>query len=129
MPSHTLQTVPLLDETVVHAMAADLGTDTCQQLVQLFITELQQLQQDITVAMTNKSLPDILSAVHILKNSAALYGAQRLALLANTIHSDTTAAPALIYQNTANLVDILCQTLALYQSSLSAQGAEGDDDE
>lgn len=109
-------TIPLLNERVIQAMSDDVGADICQQLSLLFIEELKQLLQKISLATEQQQLPDIIDAVHILKNSAALYGASKLAFLATAIHDDTLQTPPQLLHRTGELVDIAQQTLLLYKA-------------
>ena len=116
MTSDQLLTLPLLDEIVIQTMSNDVGADTCQQLSLLFIRELEQLLQKISLAIEQQQVSDLIDAVHILKNSAALYGAARLASIAYEIHEDTSHTPAQLLQRSGVLVDIARQTLLLYQA-------------
>lgn len=110
-----LLTIPLLDEGTIQAMSDDVGSDICWQLTHVFIRELQQLLQKIRIATEQQQTLDIIDAVHILKNSAALYGASRLAFISNELHEAPLLTPTQRLQLTDNLIEIGHQTLLLYQ--------------
>ncbi|WP_445428905.1 Hpt domain-containing protein [Alishewanella sp. HL-SH05] len=116
MTSDQLLILPLLDESVIQTMSNDVGADTCQQLSLLFIHELEQLLQKISLAIEQQQVSDVIDAVHILKNSAALYGAARLAWIASEIHEDTSNTTTELVQRSDDLVNIAQQTLFRYQA-------------
>lgn len=115
----------LIDDMVVSTMMDDLGIEVCQQLLQLFIVELEQMQQSLKQSVAEENIPQIISAVHILKNSAALYGANKLAVLSEELHSNVTLAPKDALQHTKTLISIAEQTRQEYQTQFTTQPKEG----
>lgn len=84
-------TPQLLDSSVTdHAVLAqleqDVGIETLAKLIHLFISELNIMKTRLNDAITQSNIDEIQDVVHVLKNSAALYGAMPLAALARQLH-------------------------------------------
>lgn len=115
----------LIDDKAIQTISDDLGVEVCSQLLQLFMTELQQLLDEIRLAIEQQNATAILRAVHILKNSAALYGANTLAFIASEIHNDPTLSPPLFFLCSRDLINIAEQTLQQYQARFIADDSKG----
>ncbi len=124
----SLQSLPqaemkYVDSAVLTSMSEELGADVCQQLLSLFVTELIDLSAQLALALAEKNLTAIGDITHILKNSAALYGANALAVSARELNDNLQQAPAQIIQ-AANLVqDLVGATLTAYQQLIDSAAA------
>lgn len=74
------------DKAVLAQLEQDIGTETLIKLIQLFIHELTTMNSRLTGAIAQSNIDEIHEVVHVLKNSAALYGAIPLATLAQQLH-------------------------------------------
>lgn len=80
-----------IDNTItqVHVLAQleqDVGSLTLVRLVNLFINELEEMRVRLKNAIDEQDEDNIKDIMHVLKNSAALYGALTLAALASQLH-------------------------------------------
>lgn len=80
----------VIDHSVVMQLEKDVGVATLARLMQLFITELTNLNERLSDAITKSNIDEIQGVVHILKNSAAQFGAMPLAILAKELHDSTS---------------------------------------
>jgi CheY-like chemotaxis protein len=78
-----------IDTDVVAQLYADLGDEVGQKLIGMFVTELLQMQARISNALEDNNVDEYLAVAHILKNSAALYGAKKLASFARDLNENT----------------------------------------
>jgi two-component system, phosphorelay protein LuxU len=74
------------DHSVLMQLEQDVGMETLNQLIHLFVSELATLDQRLCDAIAQANTKEIQEVVHILKNSAALFGAMPLATLAEQLH-------------------------------------------
>ncbi len=72
--------------SVLDQLYADLGTASASRLLGLFVDELNQMCERLAAARDSGNEAELLAVAHILKNSAALYGAQALADLAQQVN-------------------------------------------
>jgi two-component system, phosphorelay protein LuxU len=82
------------DHRVLVQLAHDVGMETLETLIQLFIGELATLNARLSEAITQSDINEIQQVVHILKNSAALFGAMPLAMLAEQLHGTQSLSEA-----------------------------------
>ena len=80
-----------IDNTITQAhvlaqLEQDVGSLTLVRLVNLFITELEEMRLRLKQAIDEQDEDNIKDIMHVLKNSAALYGALTLAALASQLH-------------------------------------------
>ncbi|MEP4890973.1 MAG: Hpt domain-containing protein [Aliiglaciecola sp.] len=107
--------VGLIDQSVIEQMAADLGNETCGTLINLFIDEMTTLNNKLKVAfdpIDDKTIGDI---THIVKNSAALYGAMSLAEKANEINHKITILNQPITTSDHFILTLMENTLLQYK--------------
>ncbi|AZN32166.1 Hpt domain-containing protein [Pseudoalteromonas sp. Xi13] len=71
---------------VLAQLEQDVGSLTLVRLVNLFINELEEMLTRLDAAIEEKNVDKIKEIMHVLKNSAALYGAMTLAALASQLH-------------------------------------------
>jgi len=81
-----------IDPQVASALQADLGSASVR-LYGLFADELDSLLVRLETSVNNKDRAELLAVTHILKNSAALYGALALADLARDINESDADEP------------------------------------
>lgn len=106
----------LMDESVIHQMIADLDEKTCHKLIGLFIDEITTSLKDLEIAFSSMNLKKIEEITHILKNSAALYGAMSVASMASEINDRLCSAPGRLTDADTQLLDVIKQTLKLYSN-------------
>ncbi|WP_372761987.1 Hpt domain-containing protein [Pseudoalteromonas sp.] len=82
------------DQRVLVQLAQDVGMETLETLIQLFIGELATLSARLSDAITHSNTKEIQQVVHVLKNSAALFGAMPLAILAEQLHGTQSLSEA-----------------------------------
>ena len=80
-----------IDNTITQAhvlaqLEQDVGSLTLVRLVNLFINELEEMRVRLKNAIDEQDEDNIKDIMHVLKNSAALYGALSLAALASQLH-------------------------------------------
>ncbi|MDC9496078.1 MULTISPECIES: Hpt domain-containing protein [unclassified Pseudoalteromonas] len=80
-----------IDNTITQAhvlaqLEQDVGSLTLVRLVNLFINELEEMRVRLKNAVDEQDEDNIKDIMHVLKNSAALYGALTLAALASQLH-------------------------------------------
>ncbi|WP_338363821.1 Hpt domain-containing protein [uncultured Pseudoalteromonas sp.] len=80
-----------IDKTItqIHVLTQleqDVGSVTLSRLVNLFIDELEEMKGRLENAIVEQDEENIKEIMHVLKNSAALYGALTLAALASQLH-------------------------------------------
>ncbi len=78
-----------IDSSVVSQLFADLGDEVGTRLIGMFVEELVQMSVRISQALKNDDTEEYLAVAHILKNSAALYGANELASFARQLNENT----------------------------------------
>lgn len=71
---------------VLARLEQDVGSLTLVRLVNLFINELEEMLTRLDAAIEEQNVDKIKEIMHVLKNSAALYGAMTLAALASQLH-------------------------------------------
>ena len=71
---------------VLIQLEKDVGISVLARLVNLFIDELVTMANQLDTAISNADIIKIREIMHVLKNSAALYGAAPLAALATQLH-------------------------------------------
>lgn len=76
----------MLDYSVLVNLAQEVGMETLETLMQLFIAELTTLNERLTDAINQSDINEIQAVLHILKNSAGLFGAVPLATLVEQLH-------------------------------------------
>ena len=106
----------LIDESVIQQMIADLGQTTCHTLIGLFIDELTTSLSDLENAFSTMNQSRIEEVTHILKNSAALYGAIAVASLATKINNKLCIAKGQLIESDSKILAIIKQTLELYNN-------------
>ncbi|MBQ4798210.1 Hpt domain-containing protein [Pseudoalteromonas sp. MMG006] len=79
---------------VLAQLEKDVGVEVLAKLIKLFIDELITMSEQIKIAIDNEDTVKIKEITHILKNSAALYGAAPLAALATQLHDSPPATTA-----------------------------------
>ncbi|GEB69463.1 MULTISPECIES: Hpt domain-containing protein [Pseudoalteromonas] len=80
--------------TELHVLAQlekDVGIEVLAKLIKLFIDELVTMRDQIKTAIDNEDTVKVKEITHVLKNSAALYGAAPLAALATQLHDSPPA--------------------------------------
>ena len=118
MPESTdVTTFVIIQFDILDQLHSDLGRETYTQLLGLFVIELTQLQHRLSVAINDQDHADILDTTHILKNTAALYGAQRLAFLANEVYSTQLGDEYL--RQTIELMSVINLTLTNFTNYIS----------
>lgn len=80
----------LSDEDVLTDLRTHVGEDTYLRLIGLFLAELERSKIGMNQAIREKNTEQLHDIAHILKNSAALYGAISLAQISLTIHDAST---------------------------------------
>lgn len=90
-----------IDNTITQAhvlaqLEQDVGSLTLVRLVNLFINELEEMRVRLKNAIDEQDEDNIKDIMHVLKNSAALYGALTLAALASQLHD---SPPVTIEEN------------------------------
>ncbi len=80
-----------IDNTITQAhvlaqLEQDVGSLTLVRLVNLFINELEEMRVRLKNTIDEQGEDNIKDIMHVLKNSAALYGALTLAALASQLH-------------------------------------------
>jgi len=105
----------LMDENVIQNMVSDLGEQTAYQLVGFFIDEIASFSIELESAFKSMNLQKIESITHILKNSAALYGATSLSAMALSINNRLCTSLKHFSDTDIQLLDIINQTLKLYK--------------
>ncbi|MGB1290842.1 MAG: Hpt domain-containing protein [Pseudoalteromonas sp.] len=83
----------LIDHSVLMQLEQDVGIATLARLMQLFVTELINLHELLSDAIKKSNIEEIQHVVHILKNSAAQFGAMPLAILAQNLHDTENIPP------------------------------------
>ncbi|WP_025563346.1 Hpt domain-containing protein [Psychromonas sp. SP041] len=106
----------LIDENVIEQMKDDLDDETCHKLIGLFIEETTSLLADLEKAFEVMDLPTIESVTHILKNSAALYGAVSVAIAAKDINDRLSSPSKMITREDSQLLALINKTLKVYNS-------------
>tara|TARA_R110001583_G_scaffold167935_2_gene320730 strand:+ start:5904 stop:6251 length:348 start_codon:yes stop_codon:yes gene_type:complete len=106
----------LIDESVIEQMKDDLDDETCNKLIVLFIEETTSLLADLEKAFDVVDLTTIESVTHILKNSAALYGAVSVATVAKEINDRLSSPSKLITSEDSQLLALIKKTLKVYNS-------------
>ena len=71
---------------VLTQLEKDVGINVLARLINLFIDELVTMANQLDTAITREDIIKIKEVMHVLKNSAALYGAAPLAALATQLH-------------------------------------------
>lgn len=105
----------VIEQSVLAQLEQDVGIETLAKLLQLFITELITLNSRLDEAITNTDVAQIIDVAHILKNSAALYGATPLALLSKQLH-DAESLSVKQYLSSALLIQTsIKKTTGCYQ--------------
>lgn len=100
------------DEEVLTDLRTHVGDETYLRLIGLFLAELERSRVGVNQAIMEKNTEQLHDIAHILKNSAALYGASSLAKISLTIHDACTTDWEL-----ANLMKKKCiETLEHYSS-------------
>ncbi|MEL0641085.1 Hpt domain-containing protein [Pseudoalteromonas aliena] len=79
---------------VLAQLEKDVGVEVLAKLIKLFIDELVTMREQIKIAIDNEDTVKIKEITHVLKNSAALYGAAPLAALATQLHDSPPATTA-----------------------------------
>ncbi|MGB6135264.1 MAG: hypothetical protein WBG74_01640 [Shewanella sp.] len=119
MSQHTeFSAYPMMQLSTLDKLKSDLGSDTYQHLLVLFEQELKQLHADISAAVDNHAFQAINNATHILKNTAALYVAERLSQSASFVYqlnAEQSYIPA-----TLTLINIIDATLIEYKVHISS---------
>ena len=80
-----------IDNTITQAhvlaqLEQDVGSLTLVRLVNLLFNELEEMRVRLKNAIDEQGEDNIKDIMHVLKNSAALYGALTLAALASKLH-------------------------------------------
>ncbi|GGP75932.1 Hpt domain-containing protein [Shewanella ulleungensis] len=109
---------PIMQQGTLNTLKSDLGTDTYQHLLSLFEQELTQLHAKLFIAVEQQQFQDINNATHILKNTAALYGAERLSASASLVYQ-LKSNQSYIAQ-TQQLIDIINDTLTEYKAHINS---------
>lgn len=105
----------LIDKAVISQMEADLGEETCLMLTQLFIDEMASLHSKLLKAFAEKDDKAVAEATHIIKNSAALYGAMSLAKAATDINTRLTVLGQTLKDVDSTLLPLMEDTLQQYK--------------
>lgn len=112
-----------LDPQTLATLYEDLGDATAQRLLGLFAKELGELSGRLVAVTPENGVSEISAISHILKNSAALYGAMELAALARSLNESTelTAENAMAYaQQLKQKCDLaLAQVVAVLEPGVS----------
>lgn len=103
---------PIMQRSTLDNLLSDLGFETYQHLLNLFEQELIQLHLNLQTAVEQQLYQDINDVTHILKNTAALYGAERLSKSACLVYQ-IEIGQAFIPQ-TQQLIAILVETLNVF---------------
>ncbi|MBB3047021.1 CheY-like chemotaxis protein [Litorivivens lipolytica] len=77
-----------LDFDTLQTLKDDLGEDTASRLLVLFSKELEELLKRLEQSTTDHHRHNLRAVSHILKNSAALYGAHILADFARSLYDN-----------------------------------------
>lgn len=104
----------LIDQSVIEQMTADLGKETCLTLINLFIDEMTTLNGKLITAFNPLNTEAISDITHIVKNSAALYGAMPLAAKANEINHKLTISHDPITASDYIILSLMENTLLQY---------------
>ena len=107
----------ILDQVTLDTLQDDLGEATAKRLLGLFAKELAELSQRL--ASDPGNVDDVTAVSHILKNSAALYGATELANKAREINEHTQLTAENAAQAAAELCKLSDQALSSVQSHLA----------
>ncbi|WP_024610141.1 Hpt domain-containing protein [Pseudoalteromonas sp. TB64] len=93
----------ITDPQILAQLEKDVGLETLLKLVNLFIDELGVMTTELSNAIEKNDVLKVKDIMHILKNSAALYGAIPLATLAGQLHD----FPPIVEQENLNLAIII----------------------
>jgi HPt (histidine-containing phosphotransfer) domain-containing protein len=97
----------ITDPQILTQLEKDVGLETITRLINLFIDELVVMTTELSNAIEKNDISKIKDITHVLKNSAALYGATPLAALATQLHD----FPPIIEQENLNLATIIQHNL------------------
>ncbi len=111
-------TPPIMQHGTMAQLKADLGEGTYQHLLGLFVDELTQLNCKLKMAVEHQQFKDINDATHILKNTAALYGAERLSTSASLVYQLKSNQQYIA--QTQQLIDIINDTLTEYKAHINS---------
>ncbi|ETX09543.1 hypothetical protein MUS1_06835 [Marinomonas ushuaiensis DSM 15871] len=104
----------LIDENIIQNMVKDLGEETSHKLLGFFIVELNESLISLENAFAISDVEKIESITHILKNSAALYGASSVATVSKEINDRLCKPPTQLYAEDNQLLGLISETLARY---------------
>ncbi|GGP37462.1 Hpt domain-containing protein [Shewanella saliphila] len=109
---------PIMQLSTLNTLETDLGSDTYQHLLSLFEQELTELHAQLHIAAEQHQFQDINNATHILKNTAALYGADRLSACAASVYQLKSNQPYIA--QTQQLIGIINETLTQYKAHINS---------
>ncbi|MBA6289265.1 Hpt domain-containing protein [Colwellia sp. MB3u-4] len=104
----------LIDQSIIKQMTTDLGQETCFRLVQLFIDEMTDLHSKLNSAFNSENTNAIGDITHIIKNSAALYGAMQLSDKATEINNRLTIFNQPLVSSDNIILSLMANTLLQY---------------
>lgn len=81
----------ITDFNVLIQLEKDVEISVLARLINLFIDELVTMVNQLDTAISNADIIKIKEVMHVLKNSAALYGAVFLAALATQLHDSPSS--------------------------------------
>lgn len=102
-----------MQRSTLEHLLSDLGFETYQHLLTLFEQELIQSHSTLQRALKEQQYQEINNVTHILKNTAALYGAERLSRSACLVYQ-IKIGQAFIPE-TRQLMAILVETLSVFK--------------
>jgi len=109
----------LTDEHVIQNMINDLGEHTCHKLIGFFIVELSESLINLEHAFAINNVKEVESITHILKNSAALYGASSVATMSKEINTRLCKPAAQLSPEDNQLLGLISETLTRYNKKYS----------
>lgn len=116
----------VIDHSVLMQLEKDVGVATLARLMQLFITELTNLHERLSDAITKSNIDEIQGVVHILKNSAAQFGAMPLAMLSQKLHDTANITPEQQLSEASIVLQSIEKSRISYQNLVNKIASQGE---
>lgn len=110
----------LIDKHVLDKMKTDLGEETFVKLQTLFIEEMTEFYEKLQSAFIQNNTKTVDDVTHILKNTAALYGAIAVEKKAREINERLNLgeeSTRIIAKNDIQLLTLIERTLQRYNNN------------
>ncbi|MTI10727.1 response regulator [Curvivirga aplysinae] len=114
-----MESLPLIDMTVIEQMTEDAGEEAIPMLIEVFKSEVPMRVEGIKSNLASRNFIELARDAHTLKSSSGSFGAMRLNRLALEIETAAKASNSEAVQNLViNLDSISEKTLSSYDSVL-----------